>query len=73
MKEVYLKGNRKSFADLPLMAERKEMIFLKTGYSERLIPAFEMLEWRLKSILRVEIFEAVKQIERQSKKIKVEI
>ena len=73
MNDVYLKGNRKSFADLPLMAERKEMIFLKTGYSERLIPAFEMLEWRLKSILRVEIFEAVKQIERQSKKIKVEI
>jgi hypothetical protein len=73
MKEVYLKGNRKSFADLPLMAERKEMIFLKTGYSERLVPAFEMLEWKLKSILRVEIFEAVKSRTRQSKKLEVEI
>ena len=73
MKDVYLKGNRIFFADLPGMAESKRMIFLKTDYSERLIPAFEMLEWRLKSILRVEMFEAVKVKTGQSKKEKVGI
>ena len=73
MKDVYLKGNRIFFADLPRLAESKRMIFLKTDYSERLIPAFEMLEWRLKSILRVEMFEAEKSRIRQSKKLEVEV
>lgn len=58
MKRTFIKGNRINFSLLPELSESKSYVYLKTNYGENLVPAFELLDWQLKSLLRVTLFEA---------------
>lgn len=42
------------------MAEKRQEVIVQTDFSSCIYPAFELLDWHLKSLLKVKLFKTTK-------------
>jgi hypothetical protein len=45
---------------LQILSDERQPVFIETDYSLAMIPAWELLRWQLRSLLRVRLYKAVK-------------
>jgi len=57
--KYYKRGNPVSVTEIKQLAAEKKYIFVETITGLTIYPAFELLYWQLKSLLRVNLFEAI--------------
>lgn len=57
--KYYVKGSAVSILDLEQMALDKKFVWVETRTGSCQYPAHELINWRLKSLLNVRLFEAV--------------
>lgn len=57
--KYYVKGSAVSILDLEQMALDKKFVWVETLTGSCQYPAHELMTWRLKSLTRVRLFEAI--------------
>lgn len=57
--KYYVKGSAVSILDLEQMALDKKFVWVETRSGSCQYPAHELMTWRLKSLTRVRLFEAI--------------
>lgn len=55
----YKKGNHISVTEIQRLAIEKKHVYVQTRCDLTMYPAFELLNWQLQNLLRVELFEAI--------------
>lgn len=59
--KTYRRGTEITVMQLPELAEKRLSVIVQTGVDNTVYPAFELLDWHLKSLLKVKIFRATQK------------
>jgi hypothetical protein len=59
--KTYRRGTEIKITDIPAIIEKKGAIIVKTDCGSEIYPAFELLDWHLKSLLKVRLFSTTKK------------